>query len=583
MRVVMRKRVVTLFVCLTLLVTGCMGRAGHEEAGKTRLVDVTGDIWDATISAGPVTIELGMGYAEDKRLAEHLLNRLEGLTFTEDADAWTDDSDMGQRIIDFSVRYEDMMAVYVVHENVVCLSIISGTQETYYSAAIDGTQYQTIISCFLPCIAEKYFYGTYDVERGRSSEETGRLTGYLDVAGGKDYTEQYIRVCKNDQTEYNILERYDTYLYYERYEFSVNDLDLADTVGYYSVVSDGRKGYERYNEYPNWDVIPSEQVPDPDPLLTGLVDRDEPDDIWLLRENGQDIINEVYVSDAGELCLAYFGEDTCKLAYVKDGNVEFITNYHAFCDERGADETAQIFDTIENMVLHGNGDGGTQDIEDSQDGQGTGNQFKYSFAFNENSLFDFEAERIRGENIENPHVVESYRDYFETADSYTIRITSRRGDMRMYSFTTKSGDDYYYEDGLQNYGEKCLISKSLGVDGKNFYQIYEEGETVTYNLDVYNGSGLYVAPIIWADGEYSDDDTFVEAYEVTIQEENYICEVWHSGLTDYNIYCKDDRVVAMEAYYKIGTEQGVIEYLSDDAEMEYIVMPDDYVVSGIDE
>ena len=70
---------------------------------------------------------------------------------------------------------------------------------------------------------------------------------------------------------------------------------------------------------------------------------------------------------------------------------------------------------------------------------------------------------------------------------------------------------------------------------------------------------------------------------MTIQEENYICEVWHSGLTDYNIYCKDDRVVAMEAYYKIGTEQSVIEYLSDDAEMEYIVMPDDYVVSGIDE
>lgn len=566
MRHNVRKRIAVVFLGLVLAVTGCGDGRQDADKGKERLVDAAGDICSANLSAGAVTVDLDMDDVADKRLAERMMSRMEAFPYTEAAD--TDGRtapDTGKLVFRFSVDFEDACVVYTVYEHMVSFCQSSGREEKYKSAVLSDAQYCELVAYFLPYIAEKYFYDICETEEMRTPKQQDRLTDFLDVVNGTDYTERYLLACENDALEYNDLERYNDYLYYEKYEFHVNDLDLMDISTYYSVVADGNVGYERYNEYPEWEVLAPEQIPEPAPLLSGIVNPADYQESYLVRAEEEDVVREVYVSESGEICLVYFSGELCNLAYVRDGEAEFVKYYVAFCDEQGAETAEQIFAAVENMEQYGSY---------SPDEQTAQDDFEYSIAFNENNLFDFEAERIRGEQIENPHIVESYREYFAVSDAFTIRITSKRNDMLMYSYTTKSGDDYYFEDGLQVYGEECLITRNLGVDGKHFYLTCVEGDAVVYNLDPYNESGLYVAPIIWADGEFSDDDTFVEAYRVTIGGEEYICEVWHSGLTDYNIYCKDDKVVAMEAYYQVGTEQSVIEYLSDEAETEYLAAPD---------
>lgn len=278
-------------------------------------------------------------------------------------------------------------------------------------------------------------------------------------------------------------------------------------------------------------------------------------------------ICEKYVS-GDNICLLYFCEgDICCAALLDENGTHIIENYHLYESGNMLNEDFMIekFNQCRQSIHHS---------EEEHE-----NNFNYSFNFNQNNNFDFDAERIRGENIENPHIVESYREYFDTADEFSIYITARRGELMQYEYATKSGINYYNKSGLQKAEEKAIINENLEFENKHYSRCYYENETLNYTLyDDADYSDIYIYYIIQNNDrpEFNDVDEFIEAYNVTINNEEYICEVWHAGVTDFNVYCKDGKVIAIDTVFYGEHEYSVIEYLYDYAETENISEPEIY-------
>lgn len=203
----------------------------------------------------------------------------------------------------------------------------------------------------------------------------------------------------------------------------------------------------------------------------------------------------------------------------------------------------------------------------------------------ENNLFDFSAERIRGENIDNPHIVEQYREFFDTAEEFSISISAQRGDLMMWNYATRAGEDYYYRSGTKKGREAKIITEYIEKDGQHFDRCYYEVEEEPYRLTS-SGGGLYVYYLLQNNDHPGTDyvASFVEAYTVSINNEEYICEVWSMGGEPlYHAYCKDGEVVAMDVIFYDEHEETVIEYFRDEAETEYIVTPEQYLPPFSDE
>lgn len=199
--------------------------------------------------------------------------------------------------------------------------------------------------------------------------------------------------------------------------------------------------------------------------------------------------------------------------------------------------------------------------------------------FNAENRFDFEAEKVEGEEIENPHIVESYRDFFDTAEEFTIRITSDRDDYLTEIYATQSKDGYYRKNTSRSGTDEPIISEELYVGGDYYMRCCSYSVSLDYTkypMDEYTSERVYVTSIIQRSAIYPDEDTFVRAYNVTVGGEDYICEVWHAGETDFKFYCKGEEIIAYEAEYGIGTENGVIETLEEKADKKQIKAPESY-------
>ena len=277
---------------------------------------------------------------------------------------------------------------------------------------------------------------------------------------------------------------------------------------------------------------------------------------------------EIY-SSGDNICILYFREgDICCAVYTDENGTHIIENYHLYESGNMLNEQFMLeqFNQCQQNIHHN---------EEEQHE----NNFDCSFNFNQNNNFDFDAERIRGENIENPHIVESYREYFDTADEFSIYITAKRGELMQYEYATKSGINYYNKSGLQKADEKAIINENLEFENKHYSRCYYEDETLNYTLyDDSDYSDIYIYYIIQNNDrpEFNDVDEFIEAYNVTINNEKYICEVWHAGVTDFNVYCKDGKVIAIDTVFYGEHEYSVIEYLYDYAETENISEPEIY-------
>lgn len=402
----------------------------------------------------------------------------------------------------------------------------------------------------LQAVAEDIlFYGNEITYSEVYCEQSDMAKRNFDIINSGIYEEYFIESDKI----HDFLE-FDNYTYYS---------EKSENNGCYDFIGKNGEYYEcydsdiRYNKTDN--CIKS--------FLRNIIDNYTYTESCYFTAFNEKYICEKYVS-GDNICLLYFCEDDiCCAALLDENGTHIIENYHLYESGNMLNEDFMIekFNQCRQSIHHS---------EEEHE-----NHFNYSFNFNQNNNFDFDAERIRGENIENPHIVESYREYFDTADEFSIYITAKRGELMQYDYATKSGINYYNKSGLQKADEKAIINENLEFENRYYSRCYYENETLNYTLyDDSDYSDIYIYYIIQNNDrpEFNDVDEFIEAYNVTINNEEYICEVWHAGVTDFNVYCKDGKVIAIDTIFYDEHEYSVIEYLYDYAETENISEPEIY-------
>lgn len=397
-------------------------------------------------------------------------------------------------------------------------------------------------------------YGT-STDIAFSSAQSDRLAECLDIIGGGVYSEYY-HFTGADGTKVIQLSVMDGYMLYES-----NEDGEYNSMGSSILLHDG-KGFCMGNGTVSYPLtVPEEKRYRS--ILCDLENADYQGTTEMLDVGDKQYRFEQYVTDTLTYYLALDESDTIRAMAATDGSsAKLATEYKL---------------TATDSILNEEWMSGRMAYYRTCLDEAYADELHY-----ENDIFDFSAERIRGEDIENPHIVEFYRDFFDTADSFTFSRSSQRGDLYMEDYHTRSGEDYLDRTTTQKGVEKAILSDCLRVDGQYYSQCIYEDETEDWHKDVYNDD---FQPEQYIDGllqrqkpdAYREDPVFMEAYMVTIGEEEYICEVWdiHSKYP-VRVYCQDGRIVAMDSIFYDIHEETIIETFTETADMEKLTAPEKY-------
>ncbi|MBE5933615.1 MAG: hypothetical protein E7263_09380 [Lachnospiraceae bacterium] len=583
----MKRKIICLMVLLSLFLVGCNNNSNKEK-------QIYRD-WDkVTISFQYNEIQLDNNISGFEELKS--LSSLDMLTQLDYNDGF--EECFGNPVLEIELVENDKIYDYIIYtDRVIYID--------YYSiydkcAEITKAEFNLLLDQLLPVIGDNYFYA--GCETGEKYKEKSEHTKKYDEMIATNRFEEHYAITNDPKGQwiyYNYKDN-DNYGYMEM-QFRINDANLPDVSHYYEFEYNGMYAYEKYDFYGEKTRINNDDMPEIIPLKEQILGDMMYESSSKLTYKDCEIIRERYNIGSSKKCVAYFEDAGMNAVLYQDGKIYTIAYYSI--DEKGAFDgdyssgfiaQPQANNTYSN--LNSNIDDNTNDNEISNSGNVDGDlnnntssvwneeivgDYDYYTKFNKYNKFDFEAERVKGDSIDNPGIVESYRNIFVKGNCYTVYITSLREDGYMTSqYTTQSGDDYFSESISEVPGEYVMIGNDVCVAGRKYYRLCYEGENEKYKLDPYGGEyGPYVGPIIQgSETEELNDDEFVEAYYVYINDDEYICEVWHAGVTDFFVYCKNNEVIAIEADYKAaGFTKYVVEYVFDYAQIEKIVEPSDYI------
>ncbi len=550
--------------------------------------------WDKVqISFQYNTIELDESIPDFEKLKS--LSSLDMLTNLEYDDGFQEC--YGNPVLEIELVENDKIYDYIIYtDRVVYID--------YYSiydkcAEITKAEFNIILDQLLPVIGDNYFYAGC-VTGEKYKEKSEHTKKYDDMITTNRFEEHYMVTNdpKGQWIYYNYKDN-ENYGYMEM-QFRVNDANLPDVSHYYEFEYNGMFAYENHDFYGEKTRISNDDMPEIKPLKEQILGDMMYESSCKLTYKDCEIIRERYNIGSTKKCVAYFEDAGMNAVLYQDGKISTIAYYSI--DAKGTFDgdyssgfigEPQVNSTYSNSNSHiddninhnevsnsGNVDGGSNNNTSTSWDEEIVEDYDYYTKFNKYNRFDFEAERVKGDNIDNPGIVELYRNIFVKGNCYTVYITSLREDGYMTSqYTTQSGENYYSESISEVPGEYVMIGNDVCVAGRKYYRLCYAGENDKYTLDPYGDEyGAYVGPIIQGSSvEELDDDEFVEAYYIYINDEEYICEVWHAGVTDFFVYCKDNQVIAIEADYKAaGFTRYVVEYVFDYAQIEKIVEPVDY-------
>ena len=540
---------------MSFLLVGCGRSEKIKDADEEVKVNAHWDIIQFEFGDYSYTFdEASIGF--DILASNSCLDRLGKLDY---ADEYDSDFNYGDPFIQIKITEDGENLTYSVFEDYVLY--YSDVEYVSYYSNYTQKDFNELISAILPIIGDNHYFAE---ESGDFSVEVteGIVCGqenYYDIASKDTYAEGYYvtgdaegeYICSRDVSK--------NFLYYMEWKFNINSLDLPDTVYFYDLMTDGEKGFERHSEVAKWYEADMNTLDMPPLILDDIFAGMDCEESYNISTANSEFLKGVY-KNSDKICVAYFMGEGIKTVFYEDGQILFGEYYISINGGLSADEMAEDMETFSS----------TLDDYDEE-------EFAYSYSFNEANRFDFDAPREKGDTIDNPHIVEDYRDFFDTAEEFTLYTTSKRADGYMeYSYVTMSGPNYYYESGGQMYGEKALIHNEVLFDGMLYYDVHEEGEEPEYKAE-YPVDDIYDRPFTIGVLQYDytglGDDEFQTAYYVTINGEEYICELWLCGVTDVYVFSKDREVVAIEAHYGVGKEQQVIEYLTTDADEEKITPP----------
>lgn len=515
---------------------------------------------DITVSCGNLSSTISGDYFT-------VFEELTSIDFSQSSDLFITDTSTALMTVkmNFSTFLSNNTQTYIIFPDAVGYIPSKNTDSISFISA-DADFCKSLVEKILPAISEKQIFAYSDISDVSDNfvEQSEYLSRYREILESGVYNEYFTELGTDSGDKIHDFSIINDYVYYREESgsgFSEN------STGYYDIIAKGNIGYERYSDSAIW--YQTEYTGTYSPYIKNITDNSTYSESYTLTAYGQKCLCEKYISQDGKSYLLYFDEygNISGFSEFDGKKIRFFINYSLY--ESGGlldvQKMTEIFSNAEQNVY----------IETPSPSE---ENYNYSFEHNANNIFDFDAERIRGENIENPHIVENMRNYFDTADEFTIYITAQRDDLRMSDYATKSGDSYYTKSELQNGNEKNIITENIEIDGKFYSRCQYEGENEPFTLYDADSADIYIYYIIQNNDrpEFNDVDQFVEAYKVTINNEEYICEVWHAGVTDFNVYCKDGRVVAIDTVFYDEHEQTVIEYMYDYPETQYITLPENY-------
>lgn len=478
-----------------------------------------------------------------------IFNMLKSLDFN--SDLFITDTSKAEMEIKF--EYNEDNEKYLIFSDAVGY-IPSMNQDTIQFAEINNEFYDKITDVIINQIAENNFFAYYDEDIIYSEPyESHILDNFSSIIESGIYNEYFIEINSEYGDMVHDIDIFNEWKYYKIY---------SDCY-YYDMIQKGDTGYECIDgeTYQKYDSETS--------FLNNIINNYSYDESFYFTLKHQKYICEKYISGNNK-CFLYFAEGELQFAIkLESDNIMIICNYHLYPKTQLVDsinaeeELSYIYSKYEKSALY---------FEESSESENY-----------ENELFDFSAERIRMEDIENPHIVENYRDFFDTADEFSIYITAKRGDLMMSNRATKSGDSYYYMSSTQVEGEEKIISENININDKNYSRCYYEDKPDNYTLYENASDGtstdIYIYYLIQNNDRQDSDYVakFIEAYNVMINNEVYMCEVWNmGGESDYYVYCKDNKIIAMDVIFYNKHEETVIEYMNEYAETEYISEPEHY-------
>lgn len=550
------KKKILMYLCIIILLVGCKNN-DTEDASKEVAINRQ---WEQVVvefgTEYYVFDEETIGFEKFKSMRE--LDSLDKLDYKE-----YNSEDLGEEFIVIKLTEDGETRTYCISDEWIWYYTDFG-YGSYY-AEYSNKDVRELMTALLPVIGDWHYFSeeeNLDIE-ARNQVVLGQEEFY-DIAQNDTFSEVYYIT---GDTEGDCIYNRDVsgdYLYYAKYQFYLNDLELPETVYFYDLISNGSVGYERYSEIAKWDEVDmsgqKEIVPIVDYIFLGMECLSSYD----INTEESELVKNVYIG-GDKVYVAYFNDEGMKSIFYDDGKILF--GEYVISADGGLDE-----DELEQLLYSCAYSVGTEECEATED-------FSYSYDFNEKGSFDFDAPVYRGENIDNPHIVESYMDLFANEEEFTIYMTSRRADGYMeYRYATASGDNYFMESAGQMYGERAIIHQEILYDDLYYSGSFYEDEEPEYYIDPATEDYMqepFIHFILQYDYTGDEEDEFKEAYYATVNGEEYICERWQCFSTDVYVFCKDGEIIAIKEIGGISNTDIAVEYVTLEADEEKIVAPVD--------
>lgn len=530
--------------CLVLM-TGCSGK---DDSKKEQTIDRQ---WEN------VVVEFGEEYynfsqheyveglEEFKSMKE--LDALDKLDYKE-----YNGKDLGDEIMTIKLTEDGATRNYTIYEEWV--SYYTDFDHGSFYAKYSEREIRELMVALLPVIGDRHYFSEEENFYIEPSEETNQgFERFYGITTADTFSEMYyITGDVEGEWIYNRAVS-GNYMFYMEYQFEDNDVGLTDTKYFHDLITDGDIGYERYSEIASWNKIDMSKKDKVIPIIDNTFLGTKSMSYYDVHTDTEELVKGVYAGD-DKVYVAYFTDAGMKSIFYDHGQILYGEYFISIENDCMKDELIQYLYACQYSV---------QEEEEPEE------EFSYSYEFNEKGVFDFDAPIYKGESIDNPHIVESYMDLF-AGEEFTVYLTSRRADGYMeYTYATALGDDYFMESAGQMYGEKAIIHREILYDdlyyASSFYE-NEEPEYYTYSATEDYMMEPFINSVLQYDYTGNGEDEFIEAYYVTINDEEYVCERWKRSAIDVYVYCKDGEIVAIKEMGGVGNTDIAIEYVTLEAD-----------------
>lgn len=271
--------------------------------------------------------------------------------------------------------------------------------------------------------------------------------------------------------------------------------------------------------------------------------------------------------DADLTVEVWQGDGATDYILIEEGSVKGIWNYRegagiTLISNFLGDELTSGF--IDEIIAHS--EDHVDGAEKEQEEKPSGNEELIKYDTEKYGLFDLSGGVTVGGEVEPTGVVEEWRDYISSEEEpFTLELRWAGSGRNEYEICTFDGQNYYYRSETELHDDPDSYGvEEWRIDGRFFQSIYPTGDYESREITEGTLDEYAQVPIELLFENEKQGEEYAgkceRAYEVTINNESYICEEWSLMLNRlWKVYIKDGSIVAWEGdFYKEPTVNTVI-------------------------